>query len=335
MRLFNGKIIYMILKKCIVITTINETNSCLEAFSKLKGWDLIIVGDKKSPKSYNLKAIYLDIGKQESLFPKFSAQMPFNHYCRKNLGYLYAIKNGYDIIGESDDDNMPYENWGKWPMAKEFSTIIEPRYPNIYKEFTKQKIWPRGFPLDLILSNEPLVKKELSAKVLVWQGLADGDTDVDAIYRLIIKQDVMFDKNKAVVLNAKVLSPFNSQNTVWLKEAWPFLYLPHTVTFRYTDILRSFIAQFGICGRGGVLGFMSPTVSSVERNYHNLLKDFADEVPMYNSFYKVVEALQSCKITGKSEDLFVMYEALVKNKIVEKSELESVNEWLRVVQFDL
>jgi hypothetical protein len=321
----------MALKKCIVITTINSTNPCLEAFSKLEGWDLIIVGDKKSPKSYNLKATYLDVSEQEKLFPKFSRQMPFNHYCRKNLGYLYAIKNGYDIIGESDDDNLPYKNWGKLPQAEVFSTITEPSYPNLYKEFTEQKIWPRGFPLDLVLSNEPRVKKDLPAKVLVWQGLADGDTDVDAIYRLTIKQEVIFDKNKTVVLNANVLSPFNSQNTVWLKEAWPFLYLPHTVTFRYTDILRSFIAQFGIWNRGGVLGFMSPTASSIERNFHNLLRDFDDEVPMYNSFYKVIEALQSCHLTGRLEDLSVMYEALAKNRIIEESELDSISEWLRVM----
>ena len=321
----------MALKKCIVVTTINEPNQCLEAFSKMEGWDLIIVGDKKSPKEYRLKAKYLDISEQEKLFLLFSGQMPFNHYCRKNLGYLYAVKNGYDIIGESDDDNLPNENWGKLPQAEKFSTIVGPNYPNIYKEFTGQKIWPRGFPLDLILLNEPHSKMDLPGKVLIWQGLADGDSDVDAVYRLIIKEDVFFDKNKTIVLKEKVLSPFNSQNTLWHKEAWPFLYLPHTVTFRYTDILRSFIAQFGIWSRGGHLGFMSPTVSSMQRNYHNQLKDFSDEIPMYNSFYKVMDALQSCNLTGRSDDLLLMYEALVKNGVVAESELDSISEWLKII----
>lgn len=322
---------FMTEKKCIVITTINEKNQCLEAFSKLSGWDLIIVGDKKSPKNYDLKATYLDVSEQEKLFPEFSKVMPFNHYCRKNLGYLFAIKNGYEIIGESDDDNLPYENWGGYPVEKTLPTITAPAYPNVYQEFTSQKIWPRGFPLDLILQKGDSTIKDLPAKVLVWQGLADGDSDVDAIYRLVLMQDVAFEKNKSVALSRGVLSPFNSQNTLWLKEAWAFLYLPHTVTFRYTDILRSFVAQFGIWALGGLLGFMSPTVSSMERNYHNLLKDFADEVPMYNSFNKVMETLKDRKLKGEPQDLFIMYEALAKNGIVADSELDSVKEWLRIV----
>ena len=33
--------------------------------------------------------------------------LPKNHYTRKNLGYLYAIKNGADAIIDTDDDNFP------------------------------------------------------------------------------------------------------------------------------------------------------------------------------------------------------------------------------------
>ena len=104
---------------------------------------------------------------------------------------------------------------------------------------------------------------------------------------------------------------------------------PHTVTFRYTDILRAFVAQAGIWARGGSLGFLSPTVSSEERNSHNLLKDFEDEIPMYQSFHKVIETLKNSKIEGRDEDLLVLYEALAKNNIVEASELKSIKSWLQ------
>ena len=32
-------------------------------------------------------------------------QLPWNHFGRKNLGYLYAIQHGADVIFDFDDDN--------------------------------------------------------------------------------------------------------------------------------------------------------------------------------------------------------------------------------------
>ena len=49
--------------KCIVITTINEPNENIHFYSNLEGWDLIIIGDKKtnndSYKGINCIFIYL------------------------------------------------------------------------------------------------------------------------------------------------------------------------------------------------------------------------------------------------------------------------------------
>jgi len=98
-------------KKCIIITSIHPKNQSLEKFASIKKYDLIIVGDKKSPSKYDLNAVYLDIKTQNKLFPAFSNLLPFNHYSRKNMGYIYAIANGYEVIAESDDDNFPYKNW--------------------------------------------------------------------------------------------------------------------------------------------------------------------------------------------------------------------------------
>lgn len=317
--------------KCIVITTINQKNDCLSGFADIKGWDLIIVGDKKSPQAYDLKAFYLDVAEQQKLFSGFAESLPYNHYCRKNLGYAYAVTQGYEVIGESDDDNLPKTGWGNISEESVFPTITAPAYPNVYREFTDQNIWPRGFPLDLLTTEEKVQKTAMPANVGVWQGLADGDSDVDAIYRLTINKNVKFANGKIVVLDSGVVSPFNSQNTIWQKKAFVYLYLPHTVTFRYTDILRSFVAQFGLWSLGLRLGFISPTVSSDVRNYHNYLKDFADEVPMYNTFHTVMETLKGCKLTGNSEDLLAMYEALFNKGIVQKSELETIRIWLKLI----
>ncbi len=230
------------MKKCLIITTINKENESLNKFSQTD-YDLIIVGDLKSPKDYKINCVYLDVNKQKEIYPKFSKKLPYNHYSRKNIGYLYAIKNGYDIIAESDDDNIPYDFWGKIPTDSK-KTIISPQYPNIYKLFTNINMWPRGFPLNKILSNEEIETKERNNNVMIWQGLSDGNPDVDAIYRLTNNIDNIKFKENQIVLDKNILSPFNTQNTIWMnKKVFPFLYLPSTVSFRFTDILKSYVAQ--------------------------------------------------------------------------------------------
>ena len=58
-------------------------------------YDVIIIGDNKTPDDYHkLNCIYLDIPSQKKLFPELNELLPYNHYCRKNLGYMYAIKKG-------------------------------------------------------------------------------------------------------------------------------------------------------------------------------------------------------------------------------------------------
>ena len=100
------------MKKYIVITTINPITSGIKSLLE-KDFNLVIVGDQKTPNKYQdtKDVFFLDIAKQKELFPDLADLIPYNHYCRKNLGYLYAIKRGYNIIYETDDDNVPYDNF--------------------------------------------------------------------------------------------------------------------------------------------------------------------------------------------------------------------------------
>jgi hypothetical protein len=75
---------------------------------------------------------------------------------------------------------------------------------------------------------------------MCWlQGLADVDPDVDAIYRLTQPLGVAFDaKRPSVVLPRGVMTPFNSQNTLFARDALWGLLIPVTTTFRYTSLWR-------------------------------------------------------------------------------------------------
>lgn len=79
--------------------------------------------------------------------------------------------------------------------------------------------------------------------------MVDGDPDLDAIQRLTRKDNsakfVVYFDNKAppVVFPRGSFTPYNTQNTFHLKDAFFALLLPQTVNFRTQDIWRGFIAQ--------------------------------------------------------------------------------------------
>ena len=49
--------------------------------------------------------IYLSIDQQEELGFRTTLRLPYKSYSRKNIGYLYAIAHGAQVVYETDDDN--------------------------------------------------------------------------------------------------------------------------------------------------------------------------------------------------------------------------------------
>lgn len=92
-----------------------------------------------------------------------------------------------------------------------------------------------------------------------------------------------------------VWCPFNSQTTWWFPAACPLMYLPSFCTFRMTGIWRSFVAQRCLWAMGSALTFHQAEVIQ-QRNVHNLLKDFEDEVPGYLRNESICEILENVKL---------------------------------------
>lgn len=320
----------------IIITSIFPPTEVVKHFSKMKNYRLIVVGDNKTPSDWHLEETeFLSTEKQKSIGKHLNSMLPFNHYCRKMMGYVYAIKNGAELIYDTDDDNVPKSNWGFPEFNGIFQTVSRNRgFINIYKYFTSQKIWPRGLPLNCININfnytENIVKR--ACNVGVWQGLADDDPDVDAIYRLTNYTPCKFESKEPIVLSEGTISPFNSQNTLIRKELFPLLYLPTSVTFRFTDILRGLVAQPIMWLYGYHLGFTEATVIQ-KRNPHDYFKDFLSEIPMYQYTEKVIELTNKVikKDDSISNNLFSAYEELYKNEIVIKKELDVLSAWLKEI----
>jgi hypothetical protein len=320
------------MKKFIVITSIFKPTEAVEKFSRLNDWQLVVVGDKKTPKDWRSSgAVYLSPEDQEKLGYKILEHLPWNHYCRKMIGYLYAMQKGADIIADTDDDNIPYDNWDVGDFSGEFNTISSDScYVNVYSKFTDKKIWPRGYPLKLIQSQPTISESVAHQDVGVWQYLADRDPDVDAIYRLVVGDEVLFDKNDPFVLSEGTVSPFNSQNTFFRKDVFPLLYLPAFVTFRFTDILRGLVAQPILWKAGYKLAFGPATVYQ-DRNAHDFLKDFESELPVYlqgeNIPHSIPELIKDSSDI-KSSLMTVYEDLLLKTAVVPAQEIALLKAWL-------
>ena len=321
------------MKKSIVITSIFYPTEAVIAFSKMHNYQLIVVGDKKTPSDWSHNNVdFISIKAQESLNFELAKILPFNHYCRKMLGYLKAIKNGAECIIETDDDNIPKINWDFPDFDNTFECIPENKgFINIYQLYTNQKIWARGLPLRLINTKfgleETLQLKD--CKIGIWQGLADEDPDLDAIYRLTCDSPCYFNERKPVALGKGSISPFNTQNTIIRKELFPLMYLPTYVTFRFTDILRGLIAQPIMWLYNYQLGFINATVVQ-KRNPHDYLNDFLSEIPMYENVEKVIEVVSN-SISNKDSieaNLFNSYHSLLKKNIVCDNEMKTLEAWL-------
>jgi hypothetical protein len=328
-------------KTFLVVTSISQPNPVLHSLavgSKNSGVELIVVGDEGSPPDFQLDGCrFYDLEQQVRLGFSFATLCPTKSYSRKNLGYLIALSEQAEIIIETDDDNYPEDAF--WTERRRMILCrkqTEPGWTNVYRYFTNMEVWPRGMPLEHIKSKVPSLGSRLApVEAPIQQGLADGNPDVDAIFRLTSSLQVKFRQEAAVALGVGVWCPFNSQNTTWWRDAAALLYLPSFCSFRMTDIWRSFVAQRIAWECGWSIAFHSSTVRQ-DRNEHDLMADFRDEIPGYLQNSNIASILTNTRLTpgveNISENLLLCYEALVNAEIVGTGEMALLSAWLHDVQ---
>ena len=345
LRVLNKKETDIISEKWVVVTTINAPTDSIKKLTELpEPWKIVVVGDKKTKsedwKIYtdSKKLIYLSVESQLKLNYKVTQYIPYNSYTRKNIGYLYAIEHGAKEIYETDDDNIfatfdqLYQdfNFSKLSYAENtINTMVNP-----YAYFGRPSVWPRGFRLyDIGLDHEKkfyITNSDfISSKPLVYQGLANGDPDVDAIFRLTranayypIRLD-FYEMHPLLYFPGNYI-PINSQNTRFLYQAFPAMALPTTVAFRVCDIWRGFILERFIWGYNGTVLFHKPTVFQ-ERNVHDYYEDFLDEEALYYGLEDILDGLNSNNIKKEKnidpgEFLLKIIKILVDKKILKEND---------------
>jgi hypothetical protein len=303
----------------IVITSIAPPTDAVKAWAALPGWKVVVVGDVKTPRDWSLPGV--DFISYHNPLPSqklLADVLPAKNYARKMLGYLHAIACGAQLIYETDDDNAPKPDMGlSWirdPPVANFNLLVttDTGAVNPYAYFGECQIWPRGFPLNDLVSSETGLshcfavsadKATLPLSVPIQQGLADEDPDVDAIWRLLHPErigKVHFNHSKPpLVLGANTLSPYNTQNTAHFQSAFWAMFIPPGVDMRVCDIWRSYWAQRLLWEQQSNLLFAPPTVDQV-RNAHDYTLDFKAEAQLYTQAHVLVDFLQawSCDHTN-------------------------------------
>jgi len=279
------------MKKVIVTTTINPVTEALRRFQQMQDWELVVVGDLKTPKDYASqleRGIYITPEMQEARDKELSDAIGWNCIQRRNFGLLWAHDLGADIVAVVDDDNIPYPFWGKnLYVGKEievnyyetdlpaFDPVGATNYPHL---------WHRGYPLQLLPKRNYTNKSRRKITVDVQADFWNGDPDIDAICRMEHAPDCTFDDNYFPISSNK-LAPFNSQNTFisgkWLKDYFLF---PHIG--RMDDIWAAYYVQ----AKGCRVVFSKASVFQA-RNPHDLVRDMKAEYLGYENNLKIVEEL--------------------------------------------
>jgi hypothetical protein len=104
-----------------------------------------------------------------------------------------------------------------------------------------------------------------------------------------------------------------------------------------TDIWRSFVAQAALGHHGFPVAFHPPTVEQV-RNEHDLMRDFADEVPGYLGNRNMVEVLKKAlpTIDPRRSDLVAtaraLWQALRDAAMISPAEIPLIEAWLELAR---
>ena len=275
------------MKKVIVTTTINPPNKAIEGFQAMKDWELVVVGDKKTPRDYHLeRGIYVTPEEQEKYDPALSEAIGWNSIQRRNFGFLWAKDMKADIVALVDDDNIPLPGWGEnLLVGKEvevnyfetelpaFDPIGATNYPHL---------WHRGFPFQLVRQRNYSRKTRQKVRVDIQADFWNGDPDIDAIARIEHGPECTFDPAPFPMASNK-MGPWDSQNTFVRAEVLKdYFVFPHVG--RMDDIWPSYYVQ----GKGYRVIYSRPSVYQ-DRNVQDLTRNLRNEYLGYEHNLKLVQ----------------------------------------------
>ncbi len=317
----------------VIITTVNTVECLYKIKEYCPGWVPIVAGDLKTPHERNKQicsevgGIYLDPRTQMKLGFTHAAAVPWNCYARKNIAYLYALKEGAQLFYITDDDNSPLNDWSDHVdfSPKDYEVVTsDTGWYNCYEgSFTNGAgaITPRGYPWWLIGNQNGYRRKKASAKVGVIAGLPLGSPDVDAVTRMIKNPEVQQYPATDVVLEKGTMCPYDTQNTIIVRELipanmlWSYSVIEENGKGwrRFDDIIAGYIGQVIAWKYGYRVRFGRPFCYQ-QRNPHDTLQDLLVEIDGMQYQKQMLDLISNIELTGNSvaEDLRIFVYAMLE-----------------------
>lgn len=357
--------------KWSVVTTIFDPSEAIQDAANMgDDWCIVIVGDRKTPADFldsklknNDSVFYFDVAEQEAWgrlpgeLGVFVRSLPFNHFARKNFGFLYAILRGAKFIYDFDDDNyVKKDAEGKLlnliPNEKELGNVrhlsVETFAFNHHSLMgaTIETSWARGFPLERIQDAQTggkviAIKDVPMNNIGVIQFCADTNPDIDAVHRLTKPLPMSFtdeSMSSPLLVPSTTAAPYNAQATIHHFPAFFATLLPITVKSRVSDIWRAYYAAPLFRGIGISLVFAPPKINQI-RTAHNYIGDMKAEGDLYFKSDKLTEFLHGWSSSKKTlparmEQLWI---DLYERGYHEEGDITLVQNWLAAlvqIQYD-
>lgn len=277
------------MKRVIVTTTINPPTKAIDRFQSMHDWELVVIGDKRTPPDYRLHhGVYVTPEEQERYDGPLSEAIGWNCIQRRNFGLLWAFDMGADVVAVVDDDNIPLPGWGENLLVGnevdvDYYETDSPAFDPVGATNHNQ-LWHRGFPLQLIPRRDYSQKSRRRVRVDVQADFWNGDPDIDAVCRMEHAPECKFD-DLFFPLASNRLAPFNSQNTFISRACLRDYFLfPHIG--RMDDIWAAFHLQ----AHGYSVVFNKASVYQ-KRNPHDLVRDMRAEYLGYEHNLSIVKDL--------------------------------------------
>lgn len=297
----------------IIVSVSDYPSGPLQSLVRLKGWQVLAIGNSRTPKDWNLKgAIHLSLEQQASLGFRVTDFLPYDSYVRKSVGYLFAIQHGAKRIFDADDrgeviggdlgKHFDLELDGaaaKQQRILQYSLEIENKtVVNPYIHFGQRSVWPRGLPLESVgfVNHEEFYTEVSGGRQYIQQGISNGLPDVDSVFYSTRKVGsealgIIFDEHAPkVALPQSLMVPINSFNTLFHYNAFWSLMLPVSVSTMASDVLRGYWAQRLLWEIGGFVVVYPP---SVHRDDKVEAYPFSEEKDLHVNVGRLIKFLVS------------------------------------------
>lgn len=309
--------------------------------------EFFVVGDVQAPDEEIRQfldtvqpARYYSAEDQRRLGYECCELLAWRHPGRRSIGLLEAVKAGADIILHADDDNTAIEK----DHFQYFERLVGSIFTGLQASsdtgwvdaawFLQPSVHHRGFPHQLWHPfSPPEIGSVREARIGVAAGLWLGDPDIDAIARIVNRPACMTASpiaDAGFVVNPKCYSPFNSQNTAFVRELLPAMVML-TPYGRFDDIWCSYIAERVMRDHNFFVHFGKPYVwqQRLGGRDKRLMKDLSDEVEGMTATLQFSEFLDDISLPGRSiiDDVAHIHEKLASSDFSRASKLGAA--WVR------